>query len=351
MLSSLRVRNLAGLVAVAFVAACGDGESLPTNLDTAATDADVAAIQAAFEQPQVEAFSSLGYQMDFALGGGAMPALRAPAAVLREGSRVLPQTYESRVKSVLTGEVEPAAIPIQVLGRTFVWSTVESGYVLSDRTGAPSNGVRFVLYQVNPETEQPVEPLVEIGYAEITRATNSGSIAVYTSNNTKLLEYTATVGGSQFAPTLSVDGFVGIGVNQVTFDLGFAVSATTGTVTISWRTEMPARGLASRVTLGIGENGIAFGALMRNGLRRIEMGGTIGPNGGTITVRIGGRVFARLVADAEGGLTITNADGGPLTRQEAATLERIFEWFESAFDAPDDLLAPLYTVLDFELPA
>ena len=38
----------------------------------------------------------------------------------------------------------------------------------TDRTGAPANGVRFLLYAVDPVTFQPVEPLVEAGYVDIT---------------------------------------------------------------------------------------------------------------------------------------------------------------------------------------
>lgn len=349
MLSSVRGRSFAGLVAIALVAACGESESLPTTLDTAATEADIAAFESAFEQPQVEALVTLGYEMDLALAGAGAPVMRMPLALLQDGASRATTRYEPQVKSVLTGEVEPAVIPLQALGRTFVWSTVESRYVVSDRTGAPSNGVRFVLYAVDGDTQLPVEPLQELGYAELTRAANSATIAAYTSGGAKIMEYTATVAGSQLAPSLSINGFVGVGANQVTFNLSLGVSINRGTLTISWRTDMPSRGLSSSVTLGIGETTVAFGAQMRAGLRRVNMGGTLGENGGTITVRVGGKVFARLVFDSMAGVTITNGSGQPLTPEEEETLERIFEWFEVAFGAPDALMAPLYTALDFEV--
>ena len=37
----------------------------------------------------------------------------------------------------------------------------------SGLTGAPANGVRFVLYAVDPVMLRPVEPVVEVGYADI----------------------------------------------------------------------------------------------------------------------------------------------------------------------------------------
>lgn len=349
MLSSVRVRGIAGLVAVAFAAACGESEPLPTTLDTAATDADIAAFESSFEQPQVEALVTLGYEMDLALAGVGAPVMRMPLSLLRDGTRQPLLRYESQVKAVLSGEVEPAVIPLQALGKTFVWSTVENRYVVSELTGAPAGGVRFIIYQVDSDTQQPVQPLVEIGYVELTRNANSATLAAFGNGGTKVMEYTATIGGTQLVPSLSIDGFVGVGVNRVNFNLSLAVSLTRGTVTVTWRTEMPSRRVSSRVTLGIGETAVVFGAQMRAGLRRVDMGGTLGENGGTITVRVGGKVFARLVFDAFDGVTITNADGQPLTPEEEETLERIFRWFEVAFGAPDALMAPLYTILDFEV--
>lgn len=352
MLSTFRIRLTASLAVVALVAsACGDSESLPTTLDTAATDADIAAVQTVFDAPQVESFANLGYSMDAALASFGGAVLRMPMDMLREGPEQPLATYRPRVASVIEAGTMADVIPVTALGKTFEWNTTTDEYEATARTGAPANGVRFIIYQLDVTGYAPAEPLVEVGYADFTRSSNTGTVAVYNSGGTKLMEYTATVGGTASAPVFSVDGFVGTGANQVTFSLVFGVSLSTGNITVTWRTEMAARGFSSRVSLALGESSITFGALMRSGVRKVEMGGSISATGGTIVVKVGGKVFANIVVNEVDGLTVTNATGGPLTPAEEATLERIFEWFEGAFEAPDALLSPLYTLMDIDLPA
>lgn len=350
MLSSYRLRLTATLAAVALAAsACGEGESLPTTLDVAASDADLAAIEAAFETPQVESFAGLGYLMDGALSAAGGAVIRLPMEMLRDGPEQPLAYHKERVIQMMEDGTTASAIPLSALGKTFEWNTTTDQYEPTDRTGAPANGVRFIVYQLDGSGYMPLEPLVEVGYAEFTRGTNTGTVAVYSVGGTQIMEYTATVSGTPNAPAFSVEGFIGAGANQVTFNLAFGVSVLNSTITATWRVEVPARGLATRVQIAIGQSNVTIGALMRAGVRRVEMAGTLGSSGGTIVVRIGGRVFANITIDQFDGVTITNRDGGPLTAEEEATLERIFEFFEGAFEAPDALLAPLYTLLDVDL--
>lgn len=347
MLTQSRFRASAAIAAVAFaLSACGDGESLPTTLDTAATNADVSAMQAVFETPQLESFSTVGYQIDMALGGFNGAIVRAPVAMLREGPERPLQVHRERLVEIASAGDDAAAIPVTALGKTYVWSTASSEYVVSARTGAPGNGVRFILYQIDEMEYAPAVPLVEVGYVDITQGSNTATVAAFTTTNAKVMEYTARIGGTSFAPSLSLKGFAGTGASLINFELGFAVSLSSSTVTTTWRTEMPSRGISSRVQLAMGESSITIGALMRAGNRKVEMGGSIGENGGTITVRVGGKVFARININGFDGVSITNATGGPLTPAEEETLENILAWFEVAFGAPDALLTPIYTVLD-----
>ncbi|MBX3174970.1 MAG: hypothetical protein KF709_11195 [Gemmatimonadaceae bacterium] len=336
------------LAALALAAsACGEGESLPTTLDVAATDADIAAVDAAFDVPQVDSYEGLGYLMDEALATAGGAVIRLPMEMLKEGADRPLARHSARMMQ-LADEGTSAAIPLSALGKTFEWNVTTDQYEPTARTGAPANGVRFILYTLDISAFAPAEPLVEVGYADFTRSSNTATVGVYATGGTQLVSYTATVGGTTNAPTMAVEGFVGTGANRVNFELTFGVSLFSGNVTVSWRIEVPSRGLASRVQIGIGSNGVAFSALMRAGARKVEMGGTLGENGGIIVVRIGGKVFARLTFDAEGGSTVADADGNPLTPEQAETLDRIFEFFEGAFDAPDVLLSPLYTLLDVD---
>lgn len=350
MLLSYRRRLTATLAAVALAAAaCGEAEPLPTTLDVAATDADIAAIDAAFDTPQVESFAGLGYLMDGALASVGGAVIRLPMEMLRDGPEQPLAYHRERVVQLMEDGTTAAALPVTALGKTFEWNITTDEYEPTARVGAPGNGVRFIVYALDGTGYAPLEPLVELGYADFTRGTNTGTVAVYNVGGTKLMEYTATLSGTQNAPAFSVEGYIGSGANRVTFNLAFGVSVVTSQITATWRVEVPARGLASRVQIAIGQSSFTINALMQAGVRKVEMGGTLSSSGGTIIVRIGGRVFANIAIDELDGVTITNRDGGPLTAEEEDTLERIFDLFEGAFEAPDVLLAPLYTLLDVDL--
>lgn len=358
MLTSLRKSSAAALAAaLVFLVACGEGTTLPTTLDTAETAADVAAAQAAFDAPATQSFTNVGYAIDNALLAAGGVVLQLPAAMVVEGpSRPMIRTKQ-RIEAMLVDGADPYALPVIALGKTFTWDVDTDAYELSDppREGAPGNGVRFVLYQVDPEFGMPVEPLVEVGYVQLTQTgtaqTSSATVQVVTSGGTTVMEYTATVGGTEQAPAFGIEGYVGTGANQLTFELSFGYSLATETIVTTWRTEMASRGFSSRVQLAFTQSTFTVGAVMQRGLRKVELLGTMSfDNGGTLTVEVGNKLFATMVfpADPMAEPTITNAQGLPLTAEEEETLEAVFDWFSTAFEVPDALLAPVYVLLGFD---
>ncbi|OYV66697.1 MAG: hypothetical protein B7Z72_10890 [Gemmatimonadetes bacterium 21-71-4] len=63
-----------------------------------------------------------------------------------------------------------------MLGRTFQWDTTPPAeYRITDSsvTGAPANGVRFLLYQVDTATGKPSLPLQTTGYLDLTDASTA----------------------------------------------------------------------------------------------------------------------------------------------------------------------------------
>lgn len=72
---------------------------------------------------------------------------------------------------------EALSLPTSVRGRTLFWDAVE-GYVPGSRSGAPSNGVRMVLYRMDPYTGYPSSPLTEVGYLDLIDADFSGGEAI-----------------------------------------------------------------------------------------------------------------------------------------------------------------------------
>ena len=70
------------------------------------------------------------------------------------------QSYAKKVTHLLPKasriNASVAGIPSAVLGTTFVWDLDSGTYVASDLSGAPAQGVRFILYAINPVTGLPV---------------------------------------------------------------------------------------------------------------------------------------------------------------------------------------------------
>lgn len=360
MSSRLRSAVIASLAVTAlFVSACGEGESLPTTVDPVAMQADVDAFEAGFSAPATDAFAGIGYAIDNAIlaaGGVASRSalMRMPAAMVAEGPVAPALRFRDHLREV-SGDNIANAIPLSALGKTFVYDITTDEYVVSALTGAPLNGVRFLLYALEPGTGIVAEPLVQVGWVDITRTgtTNSltGRIEVYAMGGVKVMDYAATVTNAATAPSFSVTGFAGTGMNRVDFLLTTGVSLATGSVSITWQTDVAARNARSRVQLAIGggENpSITIGALLRAGVRKIEIAGTISfYNGGSLTVKVGNKVFATLtITDVD--VTITDRNGDPLSAEDEATLMRIFEWFETSFEVPDILLGPLFTILDVD---
>lgn len=359
MLASFRTRA-ALAAAVLSLAACGQETALPTTLDPAEVTADVEVTQAAFENAQTSALSDLGFAIDDALVSfGGLPASMASIVAAgpttpsdkRSAGRML-----DRVEAF--SATEPmSAIPAAVLGQTLVWNLVSLSYELSDPaiSGAPANGVRFRLYQTDAVTGLPADPLVVLGYADLSREGTSNNpaarLAVYTTAGIKLLEYVAIVGGTPSVPNFRVDGTAGVGPNFATFSLTVGVNLTNGTVTAVWSTAVPARSISTRTTLGIGQSSFTLTGVIQRGLSKVELAGTLDyQTGGQVTVKVGNRVFATMTVSAAGESSgFVNAAGNPLTPEEAATLAAIFDWFDDTWDWYEALLDPVYTVLDVPL--
>lgn len=100
----------------------------------------------------------------------ALSGSRSAKATAREGDSRPGPDQEARPR------VEALTLPWHVIGETLEWDPVD-GYVVRGRSGAPSNGVRFVLYRMDPGSGYPIRPLDIIGYLDLT---NEGSVQTET---------------------------------------------------------------------------------------------------------------------------------------------------------------------------
>jgi hypothetical protein len=353
------LRSSAAVLAFAGVAAC-DGSTAPLPpLNEAGVVADLSAANEAAANPAVSALAVLGADIGIALGadGGALGVAALPAILLQDPTTISKSPALQRL-AVSQGTMA-ASIPAEALGKTFVYDSTLARYVVSDIMGAPFNGVRFLLYAVDPVTSQLVYPLVQTGYADITR-TLSGDVATarveaYSGGvaSQKVLDYSASVSGEP-VPTALVQGFAKNGVDSLTFRLVTAVSLVASRLTLDWRSEVPTRAFVTRLTqvLTVNDETISIGldAVLRSASGVISMKGTLdGTTGGTITVKVNGETFATIEASGslEGDPEILGPGGEPLTTEQEAMLQQIFEWFAQAFLFFGTLLAPVEHLLNF----
>lgn len=349
MRSLTRLRSGAALaVTLLVLAACGEATDVPTTLEPAEMQQDIALTQAAFDSPAIESVTEVGPWINAALASAGGAALTAPIARIAQDPRANLIRYRDIVAESQDSETA-LAIPVTLLGKTFEWNLGSASYQQTARTGAPANGVRFILYQLD-DALLPADPLVERGYADIVYTAGTGSrearLTVWSTTAVKLLEYTVTAIDVGENTVYSVQGFAGAGVNQVTFSLSSGYSLVGNNLTIEWITEIESRNLRNTVRLGFGTNSVTFYGLLRRGLRKVEMAGNLNLEGsGVVTVKVGNKTFATITITGE-VVTMVNADGQPLTAEEQETLEQILGWFQGAFDVPGYLLRPILWVLD-----
>ena len=348
------------LVAACAIAMVGCG-SEPSTFDPAATSADVSAMTAAFESPVIQSFAAASASMDAVSGARAtftLGQLETASSRSRDAAR-----YISRVRSVLGTQsaglsASSAAIPPEALGKTFIYSTADGHYVASDRAGAPSDGVRFVLYAVNPVTGAIAEPLNEIGYADVVVDEGSTSLSAkvtVVSGGTTYLDYEVEVSGSGTGGRVLVDGFITNGVDRADFRLDNTVvfdGEMSGQFTLDYSIDVPSRDLSFEFDMTIagdgatGEGTITLALELSGPNGRVDLAGTYSTTAAsTLDVDVNGDDFATINITAESTtestIEVVGANGNALTDAEREALENIFDAFEDGFDVFEELLRPI----------
>ncbi|MGH3859331.1 hypothetical protein, partial [Actinokineospora sp.] len=113
-----------------------------------------------------------------------------------------------------------AVLPAEALGAVYEWDPGIDQYVEGTVVG-PANGVRFVLYAVNPLTGLPNEPLAPVGYAdfldETTGATNALRVRVVGDDGVTYANYLVTGTAGSTVASASASGFITNGVRRLDF--------------------------------------------------------------------------------------------------------------------------------------
>ncbi len=291
-----------------------------------------------------------------AMGG----ALNAPNAVLlkpRSGfgsfrefaSDIWEAGRDAQVRQGSSG-ASLMAIPVGLLGKTLVYNSTTGKYEIdSARTDAPADGVRFVMYAVDPLLGQPVQPLNEIGYFDIIDTSSFPTVSVSliaVVGTETLINYSVTGTASDTGGTIDVTGFISDGTSQLDFTITLTGDDTSGSITVDLSfsgatvhvefTEIVGGGGSGRVVLTQGGNTVVF-ELTEGAMDSIT--GTISFNG-TVVAQISGTFEAPV---------ITNAEGGDLTAAEIQGIGEMFDAIGQMIGTVEELIDMAFVLLGLGL--
>ena len=353
----LAKRSIPAVVAVCMaLTGCGSsGPDVPFN--PAGTTADLGAVNSTFGSSTFASFSTFSPLFDAALAP-AVPVVSATAAALdirattKEGMQAAAARSAQRLAPLMSSasriamSTSAAAVPAEAAGKTFVYSG--GTYVMSDLAGAPANGVRFILYAVDPVTRAPVEPVVETGHVDLidlsSGSTSAARVRVF-SGEVEYLNYTVSVVSTVSGGRISVIGFVTDGTNQANINLRATLTANAG-LTLTYGLDVPTRDFSIDLSLTSSladpqSSTIGISLDVRGGNGWIQMSGQFDQTGGTLNVSVSGHHFATIAQTGIGAPVITGADGLPLADEDIAALEGIFEMTNGAFTSFDQLFLPV----------
>jgi hypothetical protein len=350
------MRSLAVVALIGLMTGCGGNDSTAPDapFDPAGTTSDIDAISASYESDAMNGFQSAMPAISTTLGEtAAAVALRAAPSKIMANGKTGAREYAgalARLYTVPTSGMRPvgsrAAILEEHLGKTFVRNPETLEYEVSDRTGAPSNGVRFIVYAVNPISGQPVTPLQEVGYAdvEVTQTASAASVRIeLVSGGVTYLDYTVGATASQTAATINVSGFVSNGEDRVNFDLDIHVNSD-NILTFDYTLSVPTRGnfrMDLEEEWNLNTSTVTSSLELRGPHGTVTVNGNWADNSGTYNVEVNGDPFATITVTQGAEPVITGADGQPLSEEELHALQEIYLVFLGGFGFFEDLLDPI----------
>lgn len=339
--------------------ACSDGGTTPIEAD-AAFDArlalaDYQALSRILGSPALASFQAMGARLT--IQSASAVAGLTPRNVL--GGRLRnPVANAIDLAATLAGAPPLARVEIisaEARGTTFVYDPEADQYVAApERTGAPDNGVRFILYAVDEATGRP-DVNRETGHADLfdEGVADEPPISlrfVVVNDGATRMDYSVTVGGSETAGIVAVSGFVSDSEGRLDFGITVSTVRDGGTeaTKIQFGLAMEDRGFQASATMtGVdGESGHArqVDVVVRHGQHIIQV--SIANNGSTMNASfvVNGHVLATASGDPQNPV-FQGGSGAPLTGEEMQALGRImgltnqvFRLFSVLMDPADDLI-------------
>lgn len=319
-------RALPGALLLAALVGCGDSTApvAPEHLPLGSSDlaAMASRVDSVFAQPILDG-----------LRGGTAPLAAARASIQLAGTA---PAMEPRLRAALDAqqtsiarEIMPGepVVPSLLRGVTFVWNGAE--YVVdtlangTPRAGAPTNGVRFMLYARDGMTGLPTGDA--LGYLQVvdnsTASAARWTSSVVTNAGLTVLQSTSSVSGSETAGyAISQSGFVTDGTRRVEQSFAFGATGLRAT----WSAPFAGVSMDFRVQQTSLESAtVSWTLTTPQGTLRIAMNAAA-DGSGSAQILVNGAVWARQSWTAGGEVSDTawqKADGsGPITEAEVATI-------------------------------
>lgn len=343
MYGSLRVRTgWLGLVLALMVTACGeDATGVDPEFDSAVTAEAMAEMMAASEEM---APALAGMQ-----AASALFSETSMGTLLADGGVLSPES----ARRLMDGTGTAASyIPPEHHGVTFVWSDPE-GYVASDETGAPANGVRIIYYAVDPVTGAPALPLNALGHVDLsdesTEAMDRLAIEVVSDAIGTVASYAVessfTFTQSSMEIHTASAGFLSNGEARLNFDFGLDMAFTETSMTLTQDYSMGLDGtamgvsflldfegdpetetgtLAMLVTINDGSSEVVFDVTSEDGE---SMDGEVRYQG----------VVVAIIGGTPDNPTFTSPSGQPLAPEDLAGLEAVMSSLDGLFELADQI--------------
>ncbi len=370
------------VAAALVVTACKDSTGPQAHLsDPQGLSTDLLTVAGVLQSPTFQSFSALGF-----VAGSPVAAPGRAGALLRAAPIVPPRTSTQlyanpaqllalRRSATFSGGINASVIPSPLLGKTFVWDVATHAYV-EDPSATPAadpNGIRIILYAVDPITGDIVEaPLTAVGFVDLVDESTTSppvdSLHVMVSGGTPgspgttYVDYTVSgqvTDNPATAFTATAAGFVSDGTHTLTFSATFAVTQL-GTdnpdiqIDVTWDLDNPAIHVelhetltspnANQITLTLTEFSITRGA------ETVSVHGTISlmlsPLSETVNLAIdvNGVPWAR-ISGTNNGITVRHADGSALSAAEFQALSDLFGLPDAIQSAILSLFSPCETLM------
>jgi hypothetical protein len=347
----------AGLGLGLLAAACGKDSIGPKSLaNPQATTAQMAALDTLFNAAALNSFSALAPSIT-PVAPARLTALRAlaaaanpfaPSSALRPYTQGLESAQMVRqLLPTLTTAAAGDLFPPQVDGKTFEWNINTSMYQPTARTGAPSAGVRFILYAVDPLTHLPVQPLVEVGYVDLDDESSATVAKLHVTvagvgGTPVYVDYRITLEGlSTSSARITSGGYITNGAGSpdtLRFNGVITAAGTPGSASVTQDVSLDVNSrdahvrLWEKVTLTQTSVNLRIYFRFKHGAEVVTLDGALAADNvlgtvtGTITAKVDGGAMATCTVTANSNtysLTCQGADADGLNADEQAALHAI----------------------------